>query len=56
MLNELVSKLPPNCGVVSPTTSVAASEKFIVFADEENSVYLDSGNGAGLNGVVELTV
>ena len=33
MLNELVSKLPPNCGVVSPTTSVAASEKFIVFAD-----------------------
>ena len=30
--------------------------KFIVFADEENGVYLDNGNGAGLNGVVELVL
>jgi hypothetical protein len=30
--------------------------KFIVVADEENNIYLDNGNGAGLNGVVELTV
>ena len=29
--------------------------KFIVVADEVNSVYLDNGNGAGLTGVVEIT-
>ena len=29
--------------------------KFIVVADEANSVYLDNGNGAGLTGVVEVT-
>ena len=29
--------------------------KFIVVADEVNGVYLDNGNGAGLNGVVEVT-
>ena len=29
--------------------------KFIVVADEINGVYLDNGNGAGLNGVVEVT-
>ena len=29
--------------------------KFIVVADEVNSVYLDDGNGAGLTGVVEVT-
>jgi hypothetical protein len=28
--------------------------KFIVVADEEHSVYLDNGNGAGLTGVVEV--
>lgn len=30
--------------------------KFIVVADELGGVYLDNGNGAGLNGVVEVTV
>ena len=29
--------------------------KFIVVADEANSVYLDNGNGAGLTGTVEVT-
>ena len=29
--------------------------KFIVVADEANSVYLDNGNGAGLAGTVEVT-
>ena len=29
--------------------------KFIVVADQENSVYLDNGNGAGLNGAVTVT-
>ena len=29
--------------------------KFIVVADEEHSVYLDNGNGAGLTGTVEVT-
>jgi len=29
--------------------------KFIVVADEANSIYLDNGNGAGLTGVVEVT-
>lgn len=29
--------------------------KFIVVADEDNSVYLSNGNGAGLAGVVEVT-
>ena len=29
--------------------------KFIVVADEENRVYLDNGNGAGLQGTVEVT-
>ena len=29
--------------------------KFIVVADEVNSVYLDNGNGAGLTGTVEVT-
>ena len=28
--------------------------KFIVVADEANSVYLDSGNGAGVTGTVEV--
>lgn len=30
--------------------------KFIVVADELNGVYLDIGNEAGLNGVVECTI
>jgi|TARA_R100000081_G_C4794433_1_gene159854 hypothetical protein len=30
--------------------------KFIVVSDEENSVYLDNGNGAGLTTPVELVV
>ena len=29
--------------------------KFIVVADEANSIYLDNGNGAGLTGTVEVT-
>ena len=29
--------------------------KFIVVADEVNSVYLSNGNGAGLTGTVEVT-
>ena len=29
--------------------------KFIVVADEVNSVYLDNGNGAGITGTVEVT-
>ena len=29
--------------------------KFIVVADQANSVYLDNGNGAGLNGAVVIT-
>ena len=29
--------------------------KFIVVADEANSVYLDNGNGTGLAGTVEVT-
>ena len=29
--------------------------KFIVVADEEHSVYLDDGNGAGITGTVEVT-
>jgi len=29
--------------------------KFIVVADEVNSVYLNNGNGAGLTGTVEVT-
>ena len=29
--------------------------KFIVVADEVNSVYLDNGNGAGLTGAVVIT-
>jgi hypothetical protein len=29
--------------------------KFIVVADQENGVYLDNGNGAGLNGAVAVT-
>ena len=29
--------------------------KFIVVADEANSIYLDNGNGAGLTGTVEIT-
>ena len=29
--------------------------KFIVVADEANSVYLSNGNGAGLTGTVEVT-
>ena len=29
--------------------------KFIVVADEANSVYLDNGNGASLTGTVEVT-
>jgi hypothetical protein len=31
------------------------TSKFIVVADEANSVYLDDGNGAGLGGTVEIT-
>ena len=29
--------------------------KFIVVADQDNSVYLDNGNGAGLTGAVTVT-
>ena len=29
--------------------------KFIVVADQDNSVYLDNGNGAGLSGAVTIT-
>ena len=36
MLNEFVSKLPPNCGVVSPTRSDAESETSTVFDDVLN--------------------
>ena len=35
--------------------SPVTRSKFIVVADEANSVYLDNGNGAGLTGVVEVT-
>ena len=35
--------------------SPVTRSKFIVVADEANSVYLDNGNGAGLAGTVEVT-
>jgi len=35
--------------------SNVVTSKFIVVADEANSVYLDDGNGAGLTGTVEVT-
>ena len=35
--------------------SNVVTSKFIVVADEVNSVYLDDGNGAGLTGTVEVT-
>lgn len=39
--------------ILAPSSVVR--DKFIVVADEEHGVYLDNGNGAGLNGVVEVT-
>lgn len=40
-------------GVLKP--SPGNRGKFIVVADQENGVYLDNGNGAGLNGAVTVT-
>ena len=35
--------------------SNVVTDKFIVVADQANSVYLDDGNGAGLTGTVTVT-
>ena len=35
--------------------SPVTRSKFIVVADQDNSVYLDNGNGAGLSGAVTVT-
>ena len=46
-----VAELVASILAPSPVTR----SKFIVVADEANSVYLDNGNGAGLAGTVEVT-
>ena len=46
-----VAELIATLLVPSPVTRT----KFIVVADEANSVYLDNGNEAGLTGTVEVT-
>jgi hypothetical protein len=35
--------------------SSVVTSKFIVVADQENGIYLDDGNGAGLTGTVVVT-
>ena len=47
---EVASLIATLCDPSNVVTS-----KFIVVADEVNSVYLDDGNGAGLTGTVEVT-